>query len=103
VSDLRDRVSHRSTQGLLVKFLHYELQAAEGDTIVVTLDKQANVRVLDASNFERYRRGERHQYLGGKALVRPARIPVPRSGRWHVAIDLGGSTGSVKASVSVER
>ena len=86
-----------------MKFLHYELQASEGDTIVVTLDKQANVRVLDSNNFERYRRGERHQYLGGRFEDSPARIPLPHSGRWHVAIDTGGSTGTVRASVSVDR
>lgn len=70
---------------------------------MVKLDKQANVRVMDSANFSHYRRGERHRYLGGRALKSPARIPLPHSGRWHVAIDLGGASGGVKASVALER
>lgn len=86
-----------------MKFLHYKFDASKGDTIVVDLDKRANVRVLDSDDFQRYRRGERHRYLGGLAVQRPVRVPVPHTGQWHVAIDLEGSTGKVKASVSIDR
>jgi hypothetical protein len=85
------------------KFLHYKVDASEGDAIVVKLDNRANVRVMDSANFSRYQRGERHQYLGGRALKSPARILLPHSGQWHVAIDLGGAAGGVKASVSLDR
>ena len=71
--------------------------------IVVNLDKQANVRVLDSANFNRYKRGERHRYLGGRPLKSPVRIPLPHGGQWHVAIDHGGATGTVKASVTLDR
>ncbi|MGH8926501.1 MAG: DUF1883 domain-containing protein [Acidimicrobiia bacterium] len=84
-------------------FLHYQFDASEGDSIVVNLDKQANVRVMDSANFNAYRRGERHRYLGGRALKSPARIGLPHSGRWHVSIDLGAASGRVKASVALER
>lgn len=85
------------------KFLHYQFEAREGDTVVVTLDKQANIRVMDPSNFSRYRQGQRHQYLGGRMPESPARIRLPHSGHWHVAVDMGGFSGSVRASVSLDR
>lgn len=84
------------------QFLHYQVDASAGDAIIVKLDKQANVRVMDSTNFSRYRRGERHQYLGGRALTRPTRIPLPRPGHWHVVVDLGGIAESVKASVALD-
>jgi len=68
----------------------------------VTLDRQANVRVMDTSNYNSYRSGKRHRYFGGRALKSPIRIPLPHGGRWHVTIDLGGTGGSVHASVSID-
>jgi hypothetical protein len=84
-----------------MKFLDYDVRAAAGDTVVVELDRQANVRLLDSTNFSRYRRGERHEFFGGLATASPVRLTVPRNGHWHVVVDLGGYAGSVHASVAV--
>jgi hypothetical protein len=82
-----------------MNYLHYDLQIAEGQAVEVTLDKQANVRLLDEYNFSKYKRGERHQYFGGLNKTSPARLKPPRPGKWHLVIDLGGYPGTVKASV----
>lgn len=84
-----------------MNFLHYPLDLAEGQAVEVKLNQQANVRLLDEENFSSYQKGKRHRYYGGLAKVSPARIDAPRSGRWHLVIDLGGYPGSVKASVTV--
>jgi hypothetical protein len=85
-----------------MNFLHYDLGfVPEGAVVVVELDAQANVKLLDETDFRSYERGGQHQYYGGLAKVSPARIPVPRSGSWHVTIDLGGYSGRVNASVRV--
>jgi len=73
----------------------------EGAVVLVTLSAQANVKLLDESNFRAYQRRGRHEYFGGLAKVSPARITVPRSGNWYVTIDLGGYVGRVNASVRV--
>ncbi len=86
-----------------MKFLDYDLDAAAGDVVVVELNRAANVRMLDSINFSRYRRGQRHEYLGGLARVSPVRLSVPRDGHWHVVVDLGGYAGNVQASFSVIR
>jgi hypothetical protein len=82
-------------------FLHYEVEAGPNNVIRVTLDKQANVRLLDSSNFQRYRSGEQHKYYGGLANVSPINLKPPYQGHWHVVIDLGGYAGTVRASVQV--
>jgi hypothetical protein len=76
-------------------------QPSSGATVIVTLDKQANIRLLDSTNYQRYRRGERHQFYGGLAKASPVRLQVPHAGSWHVVIDLGGYAGTVRASVSM--
>ncbi len=73
-----------------------------GSVVVVTLRNRANVLLMDASNYRRYARRERCQYLGGEARRSPARLTVPRDGHWFVAIDLGGYPGRINASVGVE-
>lgn len=83
-------------------FIHSNLgSVSKGDIVEVTLSSGANVRLLDSSNFQRYRRGQQHQMYGGLAKQSPVRLPVPRSGQWHVAVDMQGLRGSTRASIRV--
>ncbi len=84
-----------------MNFLHYDFNLNANDVVEVTLDKQANVRLLDDVNYSLYRRGEQHRYYGGLAKVSPIQIPVPHAGHWHLVVDLGGFGGTVGASVRV--
>jgi len=84
-----------------MNFLHYEFQLEAGAVVQVTLDRQANVRLLDDANFQSYRQGRQHRYFGGLAKVFPARVTAPHSGHWHLVVDLGGFPGTVTASVNV--
>lgn len=85
-----------------MQFLHNDLGHLDGDEVVeVTLDTAANVKLMDSSNFSSYRSGRRHEYFGGYVTRSPYRVAVPRSGHWHVAIDLGGYAGSVRAGIRV--
>jgi hypothetical protein len=82
-------------------FLHYEVDLGPGQGLLVDLDRQANVQVMDSMNFQRYRRGQAYRYFGGRALRSPVPIKPPHAGRWHVAIDLGGASGRLRADVRV--
>jgi hypothetical protein len=84
-----------------MKFLHWEVDAVEGTIVRVDLDAQANVMLLDDSNFSSYRHGCRFHYFGGLAKRTPVTLVPPYPGRWHVVVDLGGRVGRVNASVSV--
>lgn len=53
-----------------MNYLHYEFNIGPTNAVEVTLDKQANVRLLDDINYNKYRRGEQHTYYGGLARVR---------------------------------
>ena len=82
-------------------YLHHEFDLSANDTVEVTLDNRANVRLLDDTNFLLYKNGKHHRYYGGLAKTSPFRIAAPRAGHWHVVIDLGGYAGTVRASASV--
>lgn len=87
-----------------MNYLHYDLDLAAGDVVEVTLDKQANVRLLDEINFSNYRSGAHHTYHGGGlAKQSPVRLAPPHAGRWYLVIDLGGYPGTVRASVRTLR
>jgi len=85
-----------------MNFIHNDLGYLNGGEVVeVSLDHAANVRLMDASNFQSYRQGRQHRYFGGEARQSPVRLQVPQSGHWHVAIDLGGRSGTIRAGVRV--
>lgn len=82
------------------RFLHWDLGHCErGEVAEVTLSgSAANVLLLDSSNFSAYRNGRRHRYQGGLAKRSPVHLAIPRTGRWHVAVDTRGLKGRAKAS-----
>ena len=82
-----------------MNFLHYDLYLDPDEHVEVTLDKQANVQLMDEANFSNYKRGQRFSYHGGLARQSPFRLAAPNAGHWHLVIDLGGYAGSVHASV----
>ena len=86
-----------------MEFIHSDLGFRDrGDVVEVVLSgSAANVRLLDSSNFQRYRRGERHHAYGGLATRSPVRISIPRNGHWHAAVDMQGLRGTTKASFRI--
>lgn len=65
---------------------HAELTADAGAVVAVTLDRRADVLLLDPVNYSSFRSGGRYRYYGGQATQSPVRIPVPQSGYWHVVV-----------------
>src|SRR5690606_10243895 len=43
----------------------------------------------------------RYSYLGGLVQRSPHRMQVPRSGHWHVTVDMRGLRGTVRSGVRV--
>ena len=78
-----------------MEHLHYEFEAGPPQTVEVTLDKQANVRMLDDENYDNYRAGRSYSYVGGRATASPYRLRPPHPGHWHLVVDLGGASGEV--------
>lgn len=84
-------------------YLEFDLkQRKKGETVVVTLSRAANVRLVDSSNRSAFKAGRRHSYRGGHVKRSPHREAIPRSGHWWVIVDTAGAAGRVKAGVSVE-
>jgi hypothetical protein len=71
-----------------------------GEAVEITLSgNAANVRLMDSSNYQNYRNGKNHRYVGGLATKSPVRLQVPNSGHWYVTVDLQGLRGSVRSSI----
>ncbi len=80
-----------------MEHINHAFDADEGDIVEVTLDRAANVLLMDESNYELYNRSGHYRYRGGYATESPVRLKVPRPGRWHVVVDLGGGPGQVRS------
>lgn len=82
-----------------MQFIDIDLgQCKAGDIAEITLSSGANVRLMDASSLNAYRNGRDHRMIGGLARVSPLRLEIPHAGHWHVAVDMQGLRGSVRAS-----
>lgn len=85
-----------------MKLLHYDLGILKrGEVIKVTLARRANVRLINNSNFPKYKDGLRYQFIGGLVKRSPVRLKIPHSDHWHIAIDMQGLRGNTRASVQV--
>lgn len=74
----------------------------KGEIVEVTLKgNAANVRLLDHSNYLKYKRGQRHSYRGGLVKRSPWQVAIPRTGHWYITVDLNGLKGRTKAAVRV--
>ena len=86
-----------------MKFIHHDLgQRSGGEIVEITLkDSAANVQLMSSSDFSSYKSGRRYRYIGGLAKQSPIRLQIPSAGHWHVAIDMRGLRGTVRASARI--
>lgn len=82
-----------------MQYLHRRFHLNSQESVRVTVDSQANVRLMDDTNFSRFKQGGEHRYYGGLATRSQVTLSAPCSGYWNVVVDLGGYAGSVRASV----
>lgn len=84
-----------------MKFNVYDLgQKKRGEIVEISLSgSAANVRLMDSSNYQSYKNGRRHRYIGGLAKKSPVRLQIPNSGHWYVTVDMQGLRGTVRSSV----
>ncbi len=75
---------------------------SRGEIVEVTLKGDAaNIRLMDAANFSKFKRNGSGKYYGGLVKKSPWRIAIPRSGHWYVTLDFGGYKGSTRWGVNV--
>jgi hypothetical protein len=87
-----------------MQFIHYPLGLVEqGSVVEVTVDARVCVRLLDGMNFDAYKQGRAHRYIGGEVLRSPVRLEAPHMSEWHVVLDFNGGSGSVRSTVNVRR
>jgi Domain of unknown function (DUF1883)./TIR domain. len=100
---LGGRLRRPNRKGVKMQFQQYDLGSLHGGEIVeiVLSGNAANVRLMNSSDFNSYKSGHSHRFIGGYMTKSPIRLQVPSSGHWYVAIDLGGYSGTIRSSVQV--
>lgn len=84
-------------------FTHYNLgHKSAGEVVEITLSgSAANARLMDSSNFQSYKSSRQHRYIGGLVRRSPYRVAIPRSGNWHVTVDMQGLRGTVRSAIRI--
>ncbi len=59
-------------------------------SVEVQLQHAADVFLVDSTNFQKYRSGQRFKYFGGHYTRTPVRISVQGAGRWYLIVRGGG-------------
>lgn len=84
------------------RFTHYDLkQQRAGTTIEVTLSAINNVRLMNATSWQRFNERLDFKYIGGVAKKSPIRLVVPEDGTWHLLVDAEGHHGLADSSVKM--
>ncbi len=84
-----------------MRFQHYQFSGKRGDVAIVNISGQANVKLMDGLSFNSYRRCASHRFYGGGYGAGRVVLPIPHPGHWHIAVDLGGRSGIVNASIEI--
>lgn len=84
------------------RFTHYDLKEQRAGAIIeVSLSAVNNVRLMTATNFQRFKEGLDFKYVGGVAKKSPVKIVIPEPGHWHLVIDMEGHHGLADSSVKL--
>jgi hypothetical protein len=84
------------------RYTHYDLgEQRAGTAIEITLSAVANVRLMNAPNFQRFTETLNHKFLGGIAKKSPIRLTIPEPAHWHLVVDMEGHTGLAESSVKM--
>ena len=86
-----------------MEYMHFDLgPQRQGSVVEVELSgTEANVQLVDSTNFQNYKNGRQFTYFGGHYKASPVRLTIPHAGNWYVTVDLGGFVGQIEAAVRV--
>lgn len=86
-----------------IPFNYWDLRHQKAGALVrVTLTgSEANVRLLDSSNYHAFKNGRDVRGIGGLVRRSPVDIEIPRTGHWYLVVDYGGRMGQGTAGVEV--
>jgi hypothetical protein len=84
------------------RYSHYDLNEQRAGTVIeITLSAVANLRLMNASNFECFTETLKHQFIGGVAKKSPVRLTIPEAGHWHLVVDMEGHRGMAESHVKL--
>jgi hypothetical protein len=84
-----------------MKFKYAKRYLQKGDIVEVDLDNDANVRMMNRENFDKYQEGESFFRYGGWVTRSPVHIRVPKTGNWYIVVDLDGKPGHVNFYITI--
>ena len=85
-----------------MQYIHYQIKVFPHNNIVVTVDKQANIKLLNNIMYERYKSGKNVKPSLAFLDSGGTSFKVPYKGEWHVIIEHGNYQGELTARVDID-
>lgn len=86
-------------RGWAAREVEYDLGVAVGKSIVVTITRSVQIRIMDDENYRLYKADEDCKAFSGRLTSSPYRFALPREARWHVIIDPSTYSGIAEFNV----
>lgn len=83
-----------------MEYSYSKMHLKKGDIVEVSLEKQANVILLDHINYVKFKNQRNYDYYGGFAKKTPCRMKVPNTGTWYLVVNENGNSGIINFSIN---
>lgn len=85
-----------------MQYQEYDLGYVEcGKKVEVKLSNSAIIRIMDYRNYQEYKSGNDHKFLGGYVSGKTHISIIPHNEQWYVVVDLGGYSGQISSDVRI--
>ena len=86
-----------------MEYIHSKDYFEAGDVVVVNCSHQCQVLLMDNTNYDKFRSGQKFERYGGSYDHFPVKLQVPKSDTWNIILDFGDASVVVKHSIEVIR
>ena len=95
-----ERIRHRA-RNHICQDLGFQMPIGANLVVEVTINRAANVYLVNAQAYQNYLAGKEFSYRGGYTTDLTSRLTIPTSNRWYIIVDNGdepitGTTASAK-------
>jgi hypothetical protein len=85
-----------------MEYIHYQVKAMPYNSVTVTLDKRANVLLLNKINYRRYKAGKKCSASLKYKDTLTLKLKIPYKGEWHIVVEHGAYQGQINAHFDVK-
>ena len=85
-----------------MKFLYNRFPAKCDQIVRITFTKPTEVRLIAEDQYDLYKKGFQHEYIGGHYEQSPVEFEIPKDGVWYAIVEKGTYSNPLDIEGKVE-